>query len=349
MSARTTTLARARFWLLLVLTPAAFAPALCNELPWLAFHDGVTVPAWQAVTAWDVLAPTALLLAWMAHCRCSLRALLVLAVFATLLAVCAPARNVVEQDHGHAWVTAPIEFSPHSMDALAGPLALCSRAHPFGTDLHGRDVCARILFGMRDSIGLAFAAAALALLIGGVTGCCAALCGGRVEALCTLVAQALSAFPALLVVLVLQGLAAPSLLWLLLLLVVFRMGTVYRLVRGEAARLMGRPWMAAARADGLPLVTLLRRELLPHLLAPLGVNMAFGVAAVIMLEGSLTFLGFGVPAPLPSLGELLHQGRDLLPAWTRLLLLPCALLVGTTALCMRLGTALREAAAEREA
>ena len=341
-----TSLRRACRWMLLLLTPAACAPLLCNTLPLLASGSAALSPAWQATTAWDVAALALLIIGWMLHVRCRMRAVMTVALLACVLAILAPAHNVLALDGAHVLLRAPIAFSPRSIDSNAGPLASSSAVHPLGTDHIGRDVAARLLHGLRDSVGLALAAATCALLLGAFAGVTAAVARGWLDMVLTLAAQALSAFPVLLVVLLLQGMALPSIGWLLLLLVLFRVAGVYRLMRGETARLLGRPWMAAARADGLSLWMLLRRELLPHLLAPMAVNFAFGVAAVILVESSLSFLGFGVPAPLPSLGEMLQQGRALLPQWTRLLLLPCVLITGVTVLTLHTGTLLRRAAAE---
>ena len=254
-------------------------------------------------------------------------------------------RERVAEEQGAWLVEPPIPYGP-TRTSLDQALSPPSREHPFGTDELGRDVLSRMIHGARASLGIGLFAVAIYVLLGVALGGLAGYFGGRVDGVISRVTEVMLSFPSLFLILAVLGLLRAQSLWpVILVLGLTRWTDVSRLVRAECLRLRGLEFVTASRALGASHLRILVSHVLPHTLAPVTVAASFGVGAAILLESALSFLGFGVPAPHPSWGELLAQAHRYVTypgAWW-LTLFPGLALFLTVASFNLLGEALRDA------
>jgi peptide/nickel transport system permease protein len=205
----------------------------------------------------------------------------------------------------------PIETSP---DQLIAP----SWKHICGTDSTGRDVAARLLHGARTSLAIGFVAQGIALFVGVSLGALAGFYRRWVDIVICRFIEVMECFPSLLLILVIIGLTDSQNNMIIIMTVIGLTGWtgVARLVRGEFLRLGGQSFPQAARALGAGDARIILHHLLPNSLGPILVTATFGVASTILLESSLSFLGFGMQAPTPSWGDLISEGRKFIDfAW----------------------------------
>jgi peptide/nickel transport system permease protein len=244
------------------------------------------------------------------------------------------------------WQVPPlIPFGPNRI-ATESALRAPGRAHWLGTDELGRDVLARLIHGARASLAVGLGAVLLYVLIGTGLGALAGFYRGRVDAAISKAVEVLLSFPALFLVLgALALIRVQTVLPLIAVLGLTRWTEVARLVRAEVIRLHGEAFVGAARALGAGDGRLLVRHLLPNALGPVWVALPFGIAGAILIESALSFLGFGVPPPAPSWGELLTQAHRYLThpgAWW-LAVFPGLAIFFTVASFNVLGEAVRDA------
>lgn len=208
-----------------------------------------------------------------------------------------------------------------------------SGAHPFGTDGFSRDVLSRFLAGARHTLGIALVAAGVALGLGTLVGLVAALAGGWRETVLMRLTDALLAMPRLLVLLlIVTGTGALRLDALALVLGATGWMTTARLVRQETRRLLVTDALRGAVALGVPPTRLITHHLLPALAPTLAVAATGAFAGAVPLESGLSYLGLGVPTPLPSWGNLIAEAEgDLLTRWW-VVVFPTAAIVGTVLL-----------------
>lgn len=212
-----------------------------------------------------------------------------------------------------AAVGAPI-FAPHNplRQDLANDLIAHSDDHLLGTDKLGRDILSRTLYGARISLSVGFATVALSLALGLISGSLAGYFGGWIDLLLMRLVDILLAFPGILLAIAFTAVLGPGLDHVVLALCLIGWTGYARLVRGEIIALREREFVHAARALGGSPTRVILRHLLPNLLAPLLIQATFGLAAAIIAEGSLSFLGLGVEPPTPSWGSMLNDGRQFL-------------------------------------
>ncbi len=238
----------------------------------------------------------------------------------------------------------PIPYGPQRTDVVHA-LAPPSAEHPFGTDELGRDVLARMVHGARASLSVGFVAVALYVLLGTLLGALAGYYGGKVDAVISRLTEVMMSFPTFFLVLAVLGLMrVTSLLPVMVVLGLTRWTDVSRLVRAEVLRLRELDFVEASRALGASPTRIVLRHLLPNAMGPVLVAATFGVAGAILLESALSFLGFGVPPPAASWGELLTQAHRYVThpgAWWLTLFPGLALFVTVTAFNL-LGEALRD-------
>lgn len=200
--------------------------------------------------------------------------------------------------------------------APQGPVHIERARFVLGTDGLGRDLLSRLIWGARVSLAAGFLAALLAVAIGGSLGLTAGLAGGRLDALLMRFTDGALAIPRLFLLLLLAALFRPSLLSTVLLVGLTSWMAAARLVRGEAMSIREREFVAAARAAGASPARVAWRHVLPHAAMVLGVEAALRLGQAVLLEASLSYLGFGIPPPTASWGGLIADGRDrLLDAW----------------------------------
>jgi len=239
-----------------------------------------------------------------------------------------------------------IDFSAR----LQGP----SWAHPFGTDDLGQDLLARMLYGGRISLSVGFAAMAVAVVFGILIGSLAGISRGRVDAALMWLTDLFLSLPELPLLLLiiylfrdsLKDLLGPELsVFILIVLVIggFRWMPVARLVRAQFFSLREKEFVEAARALGASRRRLVTRHILPNALGPVIVAATIDVAAAIIAESTLSFLGLGFPPDIPTWGRLLLDAKDNLdfaPHWA---LFPGAAIFLTVLSINFIGDGLRDA------
>jgi peptide/nickel transport system permease protein len=224
---------------------------------------------------------------------------------------------------------------------LANDLLAYSRDHPLGTDKLGRDVLSRLIFGARISLSVGLATVALSAVLGIVVGSVAGFRGGWVDQLLMRLIDVLMAFPGILLAIAFSAVLGPGLQHVVLALCLIGWTGYARLVRGEILSLRERDFVQAARALGCKPARIIGRHLLPNLLPPLLIQATFGLAAAIVAEGSLSFLGLGVEPPTPSWGAMLNEGRQFLLVAPHLTTYPGLALMATVFALNLIGDALQ--------
>lgn len=247
-----------------------------------------------------------------------------------------------------------------------GPLQYAepSLAHLFGTDLNGRDLLYRVLLGLRISLMVGLAGAAVSLLIGTAYGLIAGYCGGRVDSVMMRVVDVLYSVPRLIFILILinalndyvqQFAAGMGWAWLVqysrIAILILALGciewlTMARIVRGQVMALKTRPFVTAARSLGQGHTRIVLRHILPNTLGVIVIYLTLTIPAVIIDESFLSFLGLGVQDPLASLGSLLADGAKVINpihSYWWLLVFPAAVMVLLLLALNFLGDALRDA------
>ena len=218
------------------------------------------------------------------------------------------------------------------------------RRHYFGTDSQGRDVAARLLYGFRISIFFALFLVFFGQLIGTAVGSLQGYLGGRFDLVSQRLLEVLLAIPFLYVVIIMGALFAPT-FWLLLgIMALFQWITITFYMRTEMYREKTREYCLAAKSYGASHLRIIFRHLLPNCLTPLVTFTPFAVVSAIFALTGLDYLGYGLPAPTPSWGELLDQALQLEnrnKLW--LTLAPFGALTATLVLVVFVGESVREA------
>ena len=211
--------------------------------------------------------------------------------------------------------------SPIDMDMLERR-APFSVEHWLGTDGLGRDELARLIFGARISLIVGLCAPVIGLTIGGALGLLAGYFRGRFEALVVGSMDVLLAFPPLILALAVTAYLGQSILYLTLIIGVLGIPAFMRVARASTLTLARREFVIAAEALGATHLRILLRELLPNVMLPLIAFFLLGVAVTIVAEGVLSFLGLGVPPPIPSWGSMIGEGRESLDVAPRIAFMP---------------------------
>jgi peptide/nickel transport system permease protein len=217
-----------------------------------------------------------------------------------------------------------------------------SADHPLGTDKLGRDVLSRTMYGGRISLLTGIATVLISLTVGVAAGSLSGYFGGWVDLLLMRLVDILMAFPGILLAIALTAVLGPGLEHVILALCLIGWTGYARLVRGEILSLREREFVQAARGLGCPPERIIMRHLIPNLLPPLMIQATFGLAAAIVAEGSLSFLGLGVEPPAPSWGSMLNDGRQFLLVAPHLTTFPGLALALTVFALNIVGDALQE-------
>ena len=194
---------------------------------------------------------------------------------------------------------------------LINQLSPPSGEHWLGTDIQGRDVWARLVFGARISLSVGIVSQCIALLIGVTLGLLAGFYGGWIDELVMRLADITLAFPTLLLLIAMVAALQPSLGVVFVTIGVVGWAGMARLVRGQVLVVRQLEYVQASRALGGRDARIIVRHVLPGALAPVIIAATLGIAGAIMAEASLSFLGLGVQPPTPSWGAMIADGRDL--------------------------------------
>src|ERR671918_1632022 len=205
-------------------------------------------------------------------------------------------------------------LAPHDpvRQNLDKDLLTYSTENPLGTDKLGRDILSRILYGGRISLLVGITTVAISVSLGLAIGSLSGYFGGWVDQLLMRLVDVLLAFPGILLAIAFTAVLGPGLDHVILALCLIGWTGYARLVRGEILALKEKEFVQAARALGGSPARIVRSHLLPNLLPPLLIQATFGMAAAIIAEGSLSFLGLGVEPPTASWGAMLNDGRQFL-------------------------------------
>jgi ABC-type dipeptide/oligopeptide/nickel transport system permease subunit len=210
-----------------------------------------------------------------------------------------------------AAIVAPwIAHDPLKID-LSQLLQKPSAAHWLGTDVQGRDMWSRLVYGARVSLTVGFISQGIALLLGVTLGMLAGYYGRWVDELVMRLADVTLAFPTLLLLIAMVAAFQPSMGVVFATIGVVGWAGMARLVRGQVLVVRQLEYVQAIRALGARDVRVMLQHVLPNVIAPVVIAATLGVAGAIMAEAALSFLGLGVPPPTPSWGSMIADGRDL--------------------------------------
>jgi ABC-type dipeptide/oligopeptide/nickel transport system permease subunit len=234
---------------------------------------------------------------------------------------------------------------------LGGQLMRPSGVHWLGTDVQGRDVWARLIFGTRVSLFVGFVSQGIALLLGVTFGLLAGFYGRWVDELVMRLADVTLAFPTLLLLIAMVAALEPSMGVVFVTIGIVGWAGIARLVRGQVLVVRQLEYVQAIRALGGGDGRIMVRHVLPNVIAPVLIAATLGIAGAIMAEAALSFLGLGVQPPTPSWGSMIAEGRDLAQLrrapWTSFF---PGMAIGASVLGFNLlGDALRDALDPRQA
>ena len=229
-----------------------------------------------------------------------------------------------------AALAAPLLF-PGDPLAIAGPALLppfSDPAHPLGTDRLGRDVLVELVYGARTTLLVAIASAATALFVGTVVGTLAAFFGGLVDDVLMRITEAFQTVPAFLLSLAFISVTGPTVPTIVLAIALGAWPQPARIARAEVLSLRERDFVAAARVIGMRPLEIALREILPNALTPVVSLAAVIVAAAVLIEAALSFLGLGDPNRV-TWGSMIAEGRTVLRSAPFLSIVPGLALVVT--------------------
>ena len=207
----------------------------------------------------------------------------------------------------------PYSYSEYDLNAIVVPP---SSRHLLGTDEQGRDLAARMIYGTRVSIFVGFVAVFIYVTIGIIVGALAGFYGGWVDIIISRIIEIVMCFPTFFLILTILALWGQSLLNVMIVIGITGWTGIARIVRGEFFKLREQDFVVASRALGSKDWWIIFKHILPNAMAPVMVSATFGIASTILIESSLSFLGFGVQPPTPSWGDILSQSRDFIDfAW----------------------------------
>ena len=207
-----------------------------------------------------------------------------------------------------ASIVAPIH--PHKID-LTEVGEPPSAHHLLGTDLTGRDVWSRVVYGGRVSLSVGLIAVGIYMSIGILLGSVAGFYGGVVDSIIMRVTDTVMAFPVLVILISIVAIIGPGLVNAMVAIGLIGWTGVARLVRGQFLSIREMDYITAAHAVGAPKRRIIVRHILPNVVAPITVAASFGVAGAILTEAGLSFLGLGVQIPTPSWGNMLREAQSI--------------------------------------
>jgi peptide/nickel transport system permease protein len=224
---------------------------------------------------------------------------------------------------------------------LDSGLPLWSPGHIFGTDTVGNDIMSRILYGGRVSFEVAAAVQVIGLAVGGFLGLIAGYRGGTLEAVLMRVLDVFIAFPSLVLVLAIVDSLGQSEVNVIWALTAFSIPAYARVTRAATLRLRDQPFVVAARLSSVKTWRILSGHIVPNMAPQLLTFSLLGAGVVIILEGALDFLGYGIPDPTASWGKMIASGQTMLSVSPSLVIVPSIFLFVTVVCLNMLGDGFR--------
>ena len=214
---------------------------------------------------------------------------------------------------------APYPYAYQDLDLGASPP---SSLHWLGTDVLGRDLLSRILYGARISLLVGFIATTVALIIGVSWGIIAGYFGGKIDSVMMRIVDVLYGLPFIIFIILLMVIFGRN-LWLLFLAIgAIEWLTMARIVRAQVLSLKNQEFVLAAQAMGVSNFAMFKRHLLPNILGPIAVYATLTIPQVMLLESFLSFLGLGIQPPMSSWGTLIKDGVESMEEYSWLLIYP---------------------------
>ena len=210
----------------------------------------------------------------------------------------------------------PVPYTGNGIDVagmFAKPFDVTD--HYLGADQVGRDVLAGLIHGSRISLSVGFIATGISALIGVVLGAMAGYFGGWIDIVISRLIELVLNFPVLFLILTVVLFLGASIFFVMIVIGLTGWMGIARLIRGEVLRVRNMEYVTAANSVGFGWPRVLFRHVLPNSVAPVFVSVAFGIAGAILLESTLSFLGFGVPAEVATWGAMLNSSRSAFHAW----------------------------------
>jgi peptide/nickel transport system permease protein len=252
--------------------------------------------------------------------------LVMICLFAVLAAF---APWIAPQDPAH--IDLPTRLAPPSL------------AHWMGTDELGRDMLSRVIYGARISMLVGSCVVAVSLFLGLIAGCVAGYYGGGIDRFFNIVIMnAFLSFPGILLAIAFVAFLGPGLWNLILALSLGGWVGYARLVRAQILATREKEFVEAARALGASDWRVITRHILPNMIQPVIVQAAIGMAGAVLAEGTMSFLGLGVPPPVASWGSMLNDGRTHLFDAPHVVLFPAAAVMLAVLAFNFIGDALRD-------
>ena len=227
-------------------------------------------------------------------------------------------------------VFAPV-LAPYKETSIVGAsYELWSDEYLLGTDNIGRDMLTRLIFGARNTIGIAFATVLLAFIVGGTLGMLAAILGGWYDLVIGRIVDILMAIPSLVFALLLLTVFGTSIPSLIIIIALLDSTRVFRISRSAAMNVVVMEFVEAARLRGEGMAWIIRKELLPNITAPLLAEFGLRFCFVFLFIASLSFLGLGIQPPLADWGSMVRENATLITYNDITPLLPAVAIAGLT-------------------
>lgn len=223
-------------------------------------------------------------------------------------------KQLIERDGWMLWPPIPFSYQTPNMELAVPVPSPPSAQNWLGTDDQGRDVLARVIYGLRVSLLFGLFLTAAAAVIGVIVGALQGYYGGMVDLIGQRILEVWGGLPMLFMVIILVSLFTPSVYWLFLIMLFFGWPALVSLVRAEFLRARNLDYVRAARALGVTDRAIMFRHILPNALSSSLSQLPFMLTANITALTALDFLGYGLPPESASLGELLLQGKNNLDA-----------------------------------
>lgn len=232
--------------------------------------------------------------------------------------------------------------APVGGNILDSRLPIGSPGHPLGTDINGNDVLSRLIYGGRASLLITIATQGIGLVVGGMIGAVSGFLGGRWDMWIMRALDVLIAFPSLVLTLAIAQVLGPSLPNTILAMLAFAIPAVARIARSATLKVVNMPYVQAASLGGSSAWRTLMLHVAPNILPQILNFSLLGMGIIIVVEGALSFLGMGVPAPAPSWGNMIYDAQQSMSATPLLVLWPALALLLTVLSFNLLGENLRD-------
>ena len=230
-------------------------------------------------------------------------------------------------------------FETNSKIRLLAP----GMGHILGTDNLGRDVLARVIYGIRISLAISLVSVAFALIVGTAIGTISGYVGGKVDSVLVLIIEAVCAFPTVLLGLLLATVLGSGMTNIMLAIGISNVPYFARLARSMAISIRGREYIESVVRTGLNQFEIITRYVLPNMSSVIIVQTSLSAASALITESTLSFMGVGVQPPAASLGVLLRDGYDYISKASWLSIFPGIAILLTVIALNFLGDGLRDA------